>query len=201
METQMTTLSAGILLFLILDPLGNIPIFLSLLKDVAPQRRRWVMARELLIALAVLIAFLLGCRFILSVLQLRQESVSIAGGIVLFLIGIKMVFPPRDGGIFGPAGHGEPFIVPLAIPGVAGPSAMAALLLLTNSQPGRTAQWGIALFAAWLATAAILLSSTWLFRWLGESVLTALERLMGMLLVALSVQMFLGGVVAYLHQG
>lgn len=199
METQMTTLSAGILLFLILDPLGNIPIFLSLLKDVAPQRRRWVMTRELLIALAVLIAFLLGGQFILRVLQLRQESVSIAGGIVLFLIGIKMVFPPRDGGIFGPAGQGEPFIVPLAIPGVAGPSAMAALLLLTNSQPGRTAQWGIALFAAWLATAAILLSSTWLFRWLGESVLTALERLMGMLLVALSVQMFLGGVVAYLH--
>ncbi|HEY3520697.1 MAG TPA: YhgN family NAAT transporter [Rhodanobacteraceae bacterium] len=195
----MTTLSAGILLFLILDPLGNIPIFLSLLKDVAPQRRRWVMTRELLIALAVLIAFLLGGQFILRVLQLRQESVSIAGGIVLFLIGIKMVFPPRDGGIFGPAGQGEPFIVPLAIPGVAGPSAMAALLLLTNSQPGRTAQWGIALFAAWLATAAILLSSTWLFRWLGESVLTALERLMGMLLVALSVQMFLGGVVAYLH--
>ena len=195
----MTTLSAGILLFLILDPLGNIPIFLSLLKDVAPQRRRWIMARELLIALAVLIAFLLGGRFILRVLQLRQESVSIAGGIVLFLIGIKMVFPPRDGGTFGPAGQGEPFIVPLAIPGVAGPSAMAALLLLTNSQPGRTAQWGIALFAAWLGTAAILLSSTWLFRWLGESVLTALERLMGMLLVALSVQMFLGGVVAYLH--
>ncbi|MGH8212336.1 MAG: YhgN family NAAT transporter [Rhodanobacteraceae bacterium] len=199
METQMTTLSAGILLFLILDPLGNIPFFLSLLKHVPPQRRRWVMARELLIALAVLIAFLLGGQFILRVLQLRQESVSIAGGIVLFLIGIKMVFPPRDGGIFGPTGQGEPFIVPLAIPGVAGPSAMAALLLLTNSQPGRTAQWGIALFAAWLATAVILLSSTWLFRWLGESVLTALERLMGMLLVALSVQMFLGGVVAYLH--
>lgn len=197
----MTTLSAGILLFLILDPLGNIPFFLSLLKQVAPRRRRWVMARELLIALAVLIAFLLGGQFILRVLQLKQESVSIAGGIVLFLIAIKMVFPPSEGGIFGPVGQGEPFIVPLAIPGVAGPSAMAALLLLTNSQPGRTVEWGIALFLAWLATAIILLSSTWLFRWLGESVLTALERLMGMLLVALSVQMFLGGVAAYLHPG
>ncbi|MBS0432156.1 MAG: YhgN family NAAT transporter [Proteobacteria bacterium] len=195
----MTTLSAGILLFLILDPLGNIPIFLSLLKHVPQRRRLWVMARELLIALAVLVAFLLGGQFILRVLQLKQESVSIAGGIVLFLIGIKMVFPPRDGGIFGPPGEGEPFIVPLAIPGVAGPSAMAALLLLTNSQPGRTAQWGIALFLAWLATAVILLSSTWLFRWLGESVLTAMERLMGMLLVALSVQMFLGGMVAFVH--
>ncbi|MEO7149451.1 MAG: YhgN family NAAT transporter [Rhodanobacteraceae bacterium] len=197
----MTTLSAGILLFLILDPLGNIPFFLSLLKHVPPRRRRWVMTRELLIALAVLIAFLLGGQFILRVLQLKQESVSIAGGIVLFLIAIKMVFPPSEGGIFGPVGQGEPFIVPLAIPGVAGPSAMAALLLLTNSQPGRTVEWGIALLLAWLATAIILLSSTWLFRWLGESVLTALERLMGMLLVALSVQMFLGGVAAYLHPG
>lgn len=198
METQMTTLSAGILLFLILDPLGNIPLFLGLLKHVRPQRRRYVLARELLIALGVLFAFLIGGQFILRLLQLKQESVSIAGGIVLFLIGIKMVFPPREGGIFGAVGEGEPFIVPMAIPGVAGPSAMAALLLLTNAQPGRTVEWGIALFIAWLATAAILMSSTYLFRWLGESVLTALERLMGMLLVALSVQMFLGGVAAYL---
>ncbi|MGB8636298.1 MAG: YhgN family NAAT transporter [Rhodanobacteraceae bacterium] len=197
----MTTLSAGLLLFLIMDPLGNIPFFLSLLKDVPPQRRRWVMIRELLIALGVLIVFLLGGQYILHVLQLKQESVSIAGGIVLFLIGIRMVFPPGDGGgIFGKAGEGEPFIVPLAIPGVAGPSAMAALLLLTNTQPGRTVEWGIALFLAWLATAAILLSATYLFRWLGESVLTALEKVMGMLLIALSVQMFLAGVVAFMRQ-
>jgi multiple antibiotic resistance protein len=200
METQMTTLSAGILLFLIMDPLGNIPLFLALLKDVPPQRRRKVMIRELLIALGVLVAFLLGGTYILKLLQLKQESVTIAGGIVLFLIGIRMVFPPHDGnGVFGKQGEGEPFIVPMAIPGVAGPSAMAALLLLTDSQPGRTAEWGMALFLAWLATAVILLSSTYLFRWLGESVLTALERLMGMLLIALSVQMFLSGVSSYLH--
>ncbi|MFK2892675.1 YhgN family NAAT transporter [Dyella flagellata] len=195
----MTTLSAAILLFLIMDPLGNIPIFLSLLKDVPPKRRRAVMVRELLIALAVLLMFLMGGQLILRLLQLREESISIAGGIVLFLIGIRMVFPPAEGGIFGQAGEGEPFIVPMAIPGVAGPSAMAALLLLTNTQPGRTADWAIALLGAWLATALILLSSTYLFRWLGESVLTALERVMGMLLIALSVQMFLGGIAAYLH--
>ena len=199
MQTQMTTLSAAILLFLIMDPLGNIPLFLSLLKDVPPKRRRAVMVRELLIALAVLLIFLMGGQLILRLLQLREESISIAGGIVLFLIGIRMVFPPADGGVFGQAGEGEPFIVPMAIPGVAGPSAMAALLLLTNTQPGRTADWAIALLCAWLATAVILLSSTYLFRWLGESVLTALERVMGMLLIALSVQMFLGGIAAYLH--
>ncbi|KRE88859.1 hypothetical protein ASG87_07740 [Frateuria sp. Soil773] len=195
----MTTLSAGILLFLIMDPLGNIPFFLSLLKHVPPKRRRVVMVRELLIALGVLLGFLVGGQHILKLLQLKQESISIAGGIVLFLIGIRMVFPPADGGgIFGKS-EGEPFIVPMAIPGVAGPSAMAALLLLTNSSPGRTADWAVALLLAWLATSAILLSATYLFRWLGESVLTALERVMGMLLIALSVQMFMGGLAAFLH--
>lgn len=200
METQMTTLSAGIMLFLIMDPLGNIPFFLSLLKHVPPKRRRRVMVRELLIALGVLLAFLFGGQHILQLLQLKPDSISIAGGIVLFLIGIRMVFPPTDGGgIFGKQGEGEPFIVPMAIPGVAGPSAMAALLLLTNTQPGRTADWVTALVLAWLATALILLSSTYLFRWLGESVLTALERVMGMLLIALSVQMFMAGVASFLH--
>ncbi|MEO7073163.1 MAG: MarC family protein, partial [Rhodanobacter sp.] len=131
---------------------------------------------------------------------LKSDSISIAGGIVLFLIGIRMVFPPADGGgIFGKAGEGEPFIVPMAIPGVAGPSAMAALLLLTNTQPGRTADWVTALLLAWLATSVILLSSTYLFRWLGESVLTALERVMGMLLIAMAVQMFMAGVASFLH--
>ncbi len=198
MDSQMSTVSAGILLFLIMDPLGNIPIFLSLLKGVAPERRRRVLMRELLIALVVLFAFLLGGQYILKVLQLKQESVSIAGGIILFLIGVKMVFPPKEG-VFGHAEGGEPFIVPMAIPGVAGPSAMAALLLLTHTQPGKLPQWALALFAAWFATALILWSATYLYRLLGESVLTALERLMGMILIALSVQMLLDGIAKYLH--
>ncbi|MBL8300253.1 MAG: YhgN family NAAT transporter [Rhodanobacteraceae bacterium] len=195
----MSTVSAGILLFLIMDPLGNIPVFLSLLKGVAPERRRRVLLRELLIALLVLLAFLFGGQYILKLLQLKQESVSIAGGIILFLIGVKMVFPPKEGSIFGHADGGEPFIVPMAIPGVAGPSAMAALLLLTNTQPGKLPQWALALFAAWLATALILWSATYLYRLLGESVLTALERLMGMILIALSVQMLLDGIAKYLR--
>jgi small neutral amino acid transporter SnatA (MarC family) len=199
MDTSISTLSAGILLFLIMDPLGNIPVFLGLLKAVAPPRRRQVLARELIIALVALFVILFCGGFVLKALQLRPESVSIAGGIVLFLIGVKMVFPPRDGsGVFGGPEGAEPFIVPMAIPGVAGPSAMAALMLMANSNPGRTADWSIALFGAWLATALILMSSTYLYRCLGDSVLTAIERLVGMLLVALSVQMFLDGVAAYL---
>ncbi|MFA5684961.1 MAG: YhgN family NAAT transporter [Lysobacteraceae bacterium] len=193
----MTTLSAAILLFLILDPLGNIPVFLSLLKPLTPQRRRFVLARELLIALSVLFVFLWAGQYLLAAMHLRQESVSIAGGIVLFLIGLRMIFPPAEG-LFGDSGDGEPFIVPLAIPLVAGPSGMAAVMLLGTQQPDRMGDWSLALILAWAATALILFSATWLYRLLGRRVLIAVERLMGMLLVALSVQMFLDGVATYL---
>ncbi|MDR6840068.1 YhgN family NAAT transporter [Pseudoxanthomonas sacheonensis] len=193
----MTVLSAALLLFLILDPLGNIPVFLSVLKPLAPKRQRIVLARELLIALAVLMGFLWGGKYALELMHLRQESVQIAGGIVLFLIGIRMIFP-RPEGLMGELPGGEPFIVPLAIPLVAGPSGMAAVMLMGSNEPGRLWDWSLALMVAWGATAAILFSATLLYKWLGRSALIALERLMGMLLVAISVQMFLDGIGTYL---
>lgn len=192
------TISAAVLLFLIMDPLGNIPLFLGLLRPLAPRRRMYVLARELLIALAILLVVLFAGHWVLAGLHLRQESISIAGGIVLFLIGVKMIFPPAEG-MFGEIPDGEPLIVPMAVPLIAGPSTMAALLLLANQNPERTVDWSIALIAAWLLTAAILFSSTWLYRLLGARALTALERLMGMLLVALSVQMILDGIAVYLR--
>jgi MarC family membrane protein len=190
----MTMLSAALLLFLILDPLGNIPVFLGLLKPLPPARRRLVLVRELLIALGVLFAFLWFGRHVLEAMHLRQESVSIAGGIILFLIGLKMIFPTHEG---GEALEGEPFIVPLAIPMIAGPSGMASVMLLGSQDPGRMADWSLALLIAWAATAVILVSATYLYKVLGTRVLVAVERLMGMLLVAISVQMFLDGLVAY----
>lgn len=192
----MTIASAAVLLFLILDPLGNIPIFLSVLKPLPPARQRIVVARELLIALIVLMAFLWGGKYALEVMHLRQESVSIAGGIVLFLIGLRMIFPPPEG-LMGELPDGEPFIVPLAIPMVAGPSGMAAVMLMGSNEPDRMGAWSLALLVAWAATAAILFSATYLYKWLGARVLTAIERLMGMIIVALSVQMFLDGIAAY----
>nr|WP_211368396.1 YhgN family NAAT transporter [Pseudoxanthomonas gei] len=195
-RARVTILSAALLLFLILDPLGNIPVFLSVLKPLAPKRQRIVLARELLIALGVLMGFLWGGKYALELMHLRQESVQIAGGIVLFLIGIRMIFP-RPEGLMGELPGGEPFIVPLAIPLVAGPSGMAAVMLMGN-EAGRLWDWSLALMIAWGATAVILFSATLLYRWLGRSALTALERLMGMLLVAISVQMFLDGIGTYL---
>ena len=194
----MTILSAALLLFLILDPLGNIPVFLSVLKPLSPRRQRIVLARELLIALLVLMAFLWGGKYALEVMHLRQESVQIAGGIVLFLIGIRMIFP-RPEGLMGEVPGGEPFIVPLAVPLVAGPSGMAAVMLMGSNEPHRLGDWSLALGLAWAATAAILFAAPLLYRLLGRSALIAVERLMGMLLVAISVQMFLDGIGTYLR--
>lgn len=193
----MTVLSAALLLFLILDPLGNVPVFMSILKPLTPRRQRIVVARELLIALVVLMGFLWGGKYLLAMMNLRQESVAIAGGIVLFLIGIRMVFP-RPEGILGELPGGEPFIVPLAIPLIAGPSGMAAVMLMGSNDPGRLLDWSLALTIAWAATAAILLSATFLYKYMGRSLLTAMERLMGMLLVVISVQMLLDGIGTYL---
>jgi multiple antibiotic resistance protein len=194
----MTIASAALLLFLILDPLGNIPVFLGLLRSLPPQRQRIVVMRELLIALGVLMVFLWGGRYALELMHLRQESVSIAGGIVLFLIGLRMIFPPPEG-LMGDLPEGEPFIVPLAIPMVAGPSGMAAVMLMGSQEPDRMGAWSLALMIAWAATAAILFSATYLYKYLGGRALTAIERLMGMVIVAISVQMLLDGLTAYLR--
>lgn len=194
----MTIASAALLLFLILDPLGNIPVFLSMLRTLPPRRQRIVLARELLIALGVLMLFLWGGKYLLELMRLRQESVAIAGGIVLFLIGLRMIFPPPEG-LMGEIPGGEPFIVPMAIPLVAGPSGMAAVMLMGSNDPGRLGDWSLALLIARAATAAILFSATSLYKLLGARALTAVERLMGMLLVAISVQMLLDGVASYLR--
>jgi multiple antibiotic resistance protein len=202
-NTQNTTnvmkiFSAVVTLFLIMDPLGNIPVFLSVLKNVAPERRTKILVRELLLAYVVLLTFLFLGQYVLQILSLRQETISVAGGIVLFLIALKMIFPP-EGGIMGDTTEGEPFLVPLAIPLTAGPSTLAALLLLQQSETGSVWRLWLAVTIAWALTAIILLSSTFFYRLLKEKGLIAMERLMGMLLVMLAVQMFLDGVTKYLR--
>ena len=188
--------SAVVTLFLIMDPIGNIPLFLSILKTVPPDRRRLVLVREIVFAYAVLLVFLFLGRYLLRFLGLEQETISIAGGIVLFLIALRMVFPVEASGSVDI--EGEPFLVPLAIPLIAGPSTLAALLLLQRSAPTQTVSLFTALTIAWAISGIILLSSTALYRLLGQRGLIALERLMGMLLVMVSVQMLLNGIRVFL---
>jgi multiple antibiotic resistance protein len=189
----MTVFSAAILLFFVMDPIGNIPLFLAALRPVDPARRLWVVGRELLIAYGLLVGFLYAGRPLLSVLGISGPALTMAGGIVLFLIAIRMVFPVEHGSLEEPV-DGEPFVVPLAIPYIAGPSALASVLLMTSRDPGRHLEWLTAVSLAWLASAVILLLGAKLSRFLGEKGIAAIERLMGMVLVASAVQMFLDGV-------
>lgn len=193
-----TFASATILLLLITDPFGNIPLFAAALKNVAPERRSRVIVREILIAFAVLLTFMfVGDRF-LRIMNLSDLSLQMAGGVVLFLIALRMIFPP-------PVGEttelvGEPLIVPLAIPAVAGPSAMATVMLLVSQQPERRLEWIAALTVTLLVGAVILLLAGRIQRLLGDRVVVAIERLMGLILVAVSVEMMLRGVKLFVSQ-
>lgn len=195
MEIVFTALT----LLLIMDPLGNIPAFLAVLKDVAPERQRPVLVREILLAYAVLLIFLLAGGYVLQLFGLRPEAISIAGGIILFIIAIRMIFP-TEGGIVGETPDGEPFLVPLAIPLIAGPSVMASVLLLKQSGGINTVQLLAAVTLAWAVSAVILYSAPHFYRILKVRGLVAMERLMGMLLVILSVQMFLDGIAVFINK-
>jgi multiple antibiotic resistance protein len=192
----MSLLSAIILLFLVMDPFGNIPFFLAALADVDPKRRTRVVVRELLVALVALVLFLFAGRYLLQVLNLSEPSLTTAGGIILFLIALRMVFPPTD--YAGERVAGEPFIVPLAIPYVAGPSALSAVLLLSSRQPSAWSEWLLAIAVAWLATSSILLASSSLSHFASARGLIAIERLMGLVLVTVAVQMTATGIMAFL---
>jgi multiple antibiotic resistance protein len=196
----MTIYTAAIMLFLVMDPLGNIPVFLTVLQHTEPRRRRIVIAREMVIALGILTAFLFFGKYILSSLDISGPALSIGGGVVLFLIAIRMIFPPgeNDSAAGGSNRDEEPLLVPLAVPLVAGPSSMALVILISTQYPDRMLEWFAALLIAWLAGSVILLSSEFLRRRLGRRVIVALERLMGMILTTVAIEMLLRGIDAYL---
>jgi MarC family membrane protein len=189
---------AFVLLVLVTDPFGNVPIFVSALTNVAPERRWRVVVRECAIAFALLLLFMFFGRNFLEALQLSEISLRIGGGVVLFLIALRMIFP-QPGGIMGDIdSDGEPFIVPLAIPALAGPSALATVLLFSSNSVADMVLHVSALSSVAVVWLVVLLSAERMQRALGHRVMTAFERLMGLILTAMSVEMFLAGIRAYL---
>jgi len=192
----MTILSAALLLFLVMDPLGNIPLFMASLKSVPLERQRFVLIREQIIALAALLLFLFLGQYLLTLLGLSETALTTAGGLVLMIIAIRMIFPLKDKSLREDV-EGEPFIVPLAIPYVAGPSAMATVLLMMSREPERWVDWLLAVLLAWAVSALIIFFASYFARFLGEKGLMAVERLMGLLLITVAVQMLLTGIADF----
>jgi small neutral amino acid transporter SnatA (MarC family) len=191
--------SAAVLLTLVIDPFGNVPLVVSAMKNVAPARRAGIVLRECVAAYVILIAFMTGGQAFLRWLHLSETSLEIAGGLILFMIALRMVFP-RPEGVFGDLPGGEPFLVPLAIPSIAGPSALATVMLMASRDPAKIGQWAVALTAAMAVTAVVLVGAQRLQDLLGERVVLAFERLMGLVLTALAVEMLLGGVRTFIAQ-
>ena len=189
--------SAAVLLLLVVDPFGNVPIVVSALANVPPARRARIVLRECVAAYVILLAFMFGGQTFLQ--WLSEVSLAIAGGIILFLIALRMVFRHPEG-LFGDPPGGEPFLVPLAIPSIAGPSALATVMLMVSRDPTHRLAWVVALTAAMVATTVVLLAAYRLQSVLGERGMLAVERLMGLVLTALAVQMLLDGVRAYVMQ-
>ncbi len=194
----MNLYTATMTLILVMDPLGNVPVFLSVLNSVAVKRRKLIVLRETFIAFLILLLFLYFGKNILESMQISGPALGIAGGIILFLIAIKMIFPAEEH-TKRTSQIGEPFIVPLAIPLVAGPSALAFVMLLANQAPQHLSLWTLALFIAWLTCTIVLVFADFLRKILGDRGLTAIERLMGMILTTMAVQMFLTGIQEFFH--
>jgi small neutral amino acid transporter SnatA (MarC family) len=196
-----TFASATILLLLITDPLGNIPVFVNALKAVAPERRARVIVREVAIAFGLLLTFMLVGQSFMRAMSLSDVALQIGGAVVLFLIALRMVFPPPAAAIEAPIPTTEPLIVPLAIPALAGPSALATVLLLVSQAPERRLEWVAALTVTMVVCAVVLLMAERLQRLVGERVVMAFERLMGLILVSISVEMLIRGIKSLVHSG
>jgi MarC family membrane protein len=195
-----TFVSATILLILITDPIGNIPIFANALKHVAPQRRPWVILREVMIAFVLLLTFMFVGDGFLRVMNLSELSLQIGGGVILFLIALRMIFPPPSRTDVVTEVPREPLIVPLAIPAIAGPSALATVLLLVSQAPDRRLEWIAALCVTMTVSAVVLVLAERIQRIAGDRFVVALERLMGLVLVSVSIEMMLRGIKIFARQ-
>ncbi len=191
--------STVLLFFLAMDAPGNLSIFSSALRHLDPKRRWQVILREMLFALFILLLCLFAGEPLLKGLGLRLETLSMAGGLILFLISLRMIFPPPNGsGTLGLVNNEEPFLVPLAVPLIAGPSAVALILQQATCYPQQLHRVILSVVLAWGASLIVLLSGNFCMRWLGKKGLTALERLIGLILLLVSIQMMLEGFRAYL---
>ena len=196
---DITFASAVVVLLLVTDPIGNIPLFSTLLKSVKPQRRTRVVLRECLIAYSVLLFFVFFGERALQLIGISDRSLNIAGGVILFVIALRMVFRSPEGPM-GPLPEGEPFIVPLAIPSLAGPTAIATVVLLASRAPERITEWIIAISLAMALSALALVFAERIARALGERALMAVERMMGLVLTAIAVEMLLRGIEIFIRQ-
>lgn len=184
------------LFLIVMDPLGNVPIFVGVLRSFDPERQRKIILRELLIALGFMILFLFFGQGFFRVLNVSTSSLQMAGGIILFIIAIRMIFA-APGQHKGGRIAKDPLIVPLAVPAVAGPAILATMTLYGGAAENKLLVL-LAVFIAWLCLLPTLIFSPYLKKLLGDNGIIAAERLFGYIVVLVSTQMALSGLISAL---
>jgi len=183
-------------LFLIMDPLGNLPVCLSMLREYSPSRQRRILLRELFFALGIIILFMYMGAGLMNMLNIHQSTLRIAGGVILFIISMKMIFPKPES--VSDEVEKDPFIVPIAVPLFAGPSLLAAVMVY-GSKGGAGLNVLSGVLIAWGMSFIIMMTGPTMARVLGKRGLRACERLMGLILILLSVQMLEDGIAYYIN--
>ena len=192
---------AAITLFLVMDPFGNIPVFITVLKKVSDERKRAVLIRELFFALVIMVIFLFLGQHILNLFEIKQSSLAIAGGIVLFIISLGLIFGKGIDAVSPASANSnkEPLLVPLAVPLIAGPASLSVILLLAGKSPDKMGSWLIALLRAFAVNSIVLLLSFPISKFLGKSGMQAMERLMGLILALMAVNMVMNGIEQFIR--
>lgn len=191
----MSLFTITVTLLLIMDPLGNLSSYLTMVNGLDPQRRKRIVFREMFIALAIMLFFNYLGEYIFTFLHLSETTVRLSSGVILFLIAIKILFTAKD----SPRAHlptGEPMVFPLAVPLIAGPALMATIMLYAHLEPTQTIMI-VAILIAWLISICVLLFAEPIKRVLKTNGLMACERLIGMVLVLIAVQRFLEGILLF----
>lgn len=195
MDNQLITIAIS--LFLVMNAIGQIPLFVAILARYDHKRQKIIIFRELVIALGILLLFNFFGDRILSWIGISQSVIGMAGGILLIIVALDMVFPKEKSTKGLP--HHESIVVPLAIPVITGPGAITMTMLFAHEtdQPFLVA---LAIFLAWVPALFILLASSYIKNFLGNKGLMAVERLGGMLVTLIGIQMLATGVVNFIKE-
>lgn len=193
-----TIIQVAVSLFFVLDPIGNVPIIATILKNKEGRKKQWIIFRESFFALLLMVIFLFFGPVILKYMGIDQSSMDMAGGVVLFLIALRMSFPTKDSEDEHTNLNIDPFFVPIAIPLIAGPGVLG-MVMLTARLTNNTVWSFVSLLIAWAASTIILLCSGGISRIMGVRGMMAVQRLMGLALTAMSVHMFMIGFKTFMH--
>ena len=188
--------SVTLTLFFVIDALGQIPTYLDLLKPFDAKKQKKIAIRELLIALVIMLVFHYFGQGLLTLLHVSKTTVQVAGGIILFLISIRLIFSDEERTKWK---EQEPFIVPIATPIIAGPSVLAAIMIFAQNNPSDFVICG-AVILAWFLSATLFLFAKPIHKIVKDQGLNAAQRLMGLIVALIAVQLFLEGIIGLLQR-